>query len=199
MIMIKLQKILVVLIAVGFTLALSGLAGQCRDISDNVLRLHIIANSDSMEDQNLKLKVRDTILSDTKDLFSKAKNRSDAENIVNENADKILKIARETVEEEGYKYPVSLEVVDESFPTKSYEDITLPAGEYRAVRVIIGNGEGHNWWCVMFPSLCIPSSSDISLDMYFSDNETSFVKSDPKVDVRFKCVELFEKMRERIK
>jgi len=195
----KLQKIIMVSISVVFLLGISGLAGECSDISDNVLRLHILANSDAEYDQSLKLRVRDEILQNSKGLFDGAKTRDDAEKIILENSDHILNVAKETVKKYGYDYPVSLEVVDESFPTKSYEEVSLPAGNYRAVRVVIGEGNGHNWWCVMFPSLCVPSSSDVSLDMYFSDDETDFIKSNPKVDLRFKCVELFEKVRERIK
>lgn len=197
--MIKLQKILMASIAVIFLLGISGLAGECSDISDNVLRLHILANSDSVADQSLKLQVRDEILVNSKGLFDGAKTRDDAERIILENSDYILNVAKETIKKYGYDYPVSLEVVNESFPTKSYEEVSLPAGNYRAVRVVIGEGNGHNWWCVMFPSLCVPSSSDVSLDMYFSDDETDFIKSNPKVDLRFKCVELFEKVRGRIK
>lgn len=189
------QKIIIAAVTVIFFLGITGFSAKCRDIEDSVLRLHVIANSDSAQDQELKLKVRDAVLLSGKDIFSGAGNVKDAEKKINDNSDEILAAARQVIKDEGFDYNVHLEITDDNFPTKTYGDTTLPAGKYRAVKIVIGEGAGHNWWCVMFPALCIPGASeDVSIDDVLTDSETEFVKSDPKIDVRFKIVDVFDKM-----
>lgn len=189
------QKLIIAAVTVIFFLGITGFSAKCRDIEDSVLRLHVIANSDSAQDQELKLKVRDAVLLSGKDIFSGAGNVKDAEKKINDNSDEILAAARQVIKDEGFDYNVRLEITDDSFPTKTYGDTTLPAGKYRAVKIVIGEGAGHNWWCVMFPALCIPGASeDVSIDDVLTDSETEFVKSDPKIDVRFKIVDVFDKM-----
>lgn len=186
-----LQKTLCLLIAATFFLGLTGFTAKCEDIEQKVLRLHILANSDSEEDQALKLKVRDAVLAVSGDIFDGAETASDAEEKVKSNSLALINAAQEVIKAEGYDYNVSIEITDTVFPTKTYEDVTLPAGTYRAVRIIIGEGEGHNWWCVMFPSLCLPgASSRDGIDAVLTDGETQLVESDPEIDIRFKIAEV---------
>ena len=134
------------------------------DIANSVLRLHILANSDSEEDQNLKLKVRDNVLSYMKQVSSNLSSKDEAIATLNEHLDEFKDIALTTIQDEGYDYDVNLSIGEFDFPTKNYGDISLPAGLYDALRIEIGEAKGHNWWCVMFPTLCFVDVSSGSLD-----------------------------------
>ncbi len=196
--LLKLQKMIIALTVVVFFLGLTGFSAKCNDIENSVLRLHVLANSDSKEDQDLKLKVRDAILSSGYDVFAGAESVEEAEKKIVEGGDELLRIAQQVVYDEGFDYPVTMEVTDDNFPTKTYGDVTLPAGTYRAVRIVIGNGEGHNWWCVMFPALCLPGAEDVSIDTVLTDKEIELVESDPDVDVRFKIAEVISFLGKKV-
>ena len=128
---------------------------ECEQISEEVFRLHILANSDSAEDQALKLKVRDALLEYTDMLFDKAADSDEAENIARENLKTLQTVAQNVVYENGYDYKVNAQVVKMYFNTRYYDNYTMPAGIYDALRITVGDGKGHNWWCVMYPSICI--------------------------------------------
>lgn len=167
----------------------------CAEIPNNVFRFHILANSDTEEDQTLKLKVRDKVLERTKILFDTANSKSDAEEFVKANLETIEEIAQNEVYKNGYNYPVKAEIVNMHFDTRHYESYTLPAGMYDALRITIGNAKGHNWWCVMYPSICISTAdegNDRAKDV-LSDDEYSLV-TDDKVEYKFFIVELFQKI-----
>lgn len=167
----------------------------CAEIPNDVFRFHILANSDSEEDQALKLKVRDKVLEKTKILFDTANSKSDAEKFVKANLETIEEIAQNEVYKNGYNYPVKAEVVNMHFDTRYYESYTLPSGMYDALRITIGNAKGHNWWCVMYPSICISTvdeGKDRAKDA-LSDDEYSVV-TDDKVEYKFFIVELFQKI-----
>lgn len=167
----------------------------CAEIPNDVFRFHILANSDSEEDQALKLKVRDKVLEKTKILFDTANSKSDAEEFVKANLETIEAIAQNEVYKNGYNYPVKAEIVNMHFDTRYYESYTLPAGMYDALRITIGNAKGHNWWCVMYPSICISTvdeGKDRAKDA-LSDDEYSVV-TDDKVEYKFFIVELFQKI-----
>ena len=167
----------------------------CAEIPNNVFRFHILANSDTEEDQTLKLKVRDKVLERTKILFDTANSKSDAEEFVKANLETIEEIAQNEVYKNGYNYPVKAEIVNMHFDTRHYESYTLPAGMYDALRITIGNAKGHNWWCVMYPSIRI-STADEGKDRakdVLSDDEYSLV-TDDKVEYKFFIVELFQKI-----
>ena len=132
----------------------------CSDITDDVFRLHILANSDSDEDQNLKLKVRDRLLEYSQSLFEQAKSKDEAEKVVASHLHGFADAAAAEIAAEGYHYGVRAEIKRMYFTTRHYENYTLPSGMYDALRITIGEGKGHNWWCVMFPSLCINTKTD---------------------------------------
>lgn len=166
---------------------------NCSDISDEVFRLHILANSDSDKDQSLKLRVRDKVLSHTEALFNSAKSKQEAEQLVSDNIQTIADIAAKEIFDNGYNYSVKVQIVKMHFSTRRYENFTLPAGMYDALRITIGEGRGHNWWCVMFPSLCIssPADSEEKAKEVFSNGEYEVVKNE-KTEYRFFIIECFE-------
>lgn len=129
------------------------------NLSDSVFRLHIIANSDSSADQELKLKVRDKIIEYMNTLTSNSSDKKDVISIVNNHLDSFKEIALNTIKENGYNYDVNIEIENFHFPTKSYGDISFPAGNYDALKIEIGDAIGQNWWCVLFPPLCFVNSS----------------------------------------
>jgi stage II sporulation protein R len=129
------------------------------NLSDSVFRLHIIANSDSSADQELKLKVRDKIIEYMNTLTSSSSDKKDVISIVNNHLDSFKEIALNTIKENGYNYDVNIEIGNFHFPTKSYGDISFPAGNYNALKIEIGDAIGQNWWCVLFPPLCFVNSS----------------------------------------
>lgn len=169
-----------------------------RDLSGKLLRLHILANSDSEDDQELKLAVRDKIIAETAVLFKDAQNADDAARIAEENAALIQKIAEDEIISRGFDYPVSVNLESTRFPTKEYGKISLPRGEYRAVRVLIGDAKGKNWWCVMYPPLCFTNGvldiSDKSCEALRSavgKEDYELITSDePQIKIKFKIVEL---------
>lgn len=169
-------------------------AEKCDDIRSKVFRLHILANSDSTADQALKIKVRDRILETSGDLFPVSGDKTDAEGAAQKNLDEIRQTAQDVVLAEGYHYPVEAEIVNMYFTTRTYGDITLPAGNYDALRITIGKGEGHNWWCVLFPPLCLPSAQgEQKLDSQLESGEGKIVtNSGQSYVLKFKVVEVYE-------
>ena len=124
------------------------------NLQENIFRLHVIANSNSEEDQNLKLKVRDNVIKYMNTLCSNTTSKKEAIEIANNHLNEFKEIALNTIKENGYNYDVYISIDSVFFPTKTYGDISLPEGYYDALRIKIGNAEGKNWWCVMFPPLC---------------------------------------------
>lgn len=168
---------------------------ECKEISDEVFRLHILANSDEDYDQQLKLKVRDKVLLYTESLFENAQSKEEAENLISENLQPICNTVQKEVYNNGYDYPVKAQITKMYFTTRNYESYTLPSGMYDALRITIGSGEGHNWWCVMYPSICISSeeSKDEAAKETFNDSQYDIVKNE-KYEYKFKIVEIFEKI-----
>ena len=130
------------------------------ELADSVIRLHVIANSDSGEDQALKLAVRDRVLEQAESLYPQGANLEESRRALEGHLNALAAAGQAVVEEWGYDYPVSAELTRCWFPTKEYDGFSLPAGEYEALRVVIGEGEGQNWWCVAFPPLCLGAASE---------------------------------------
>ena len=156
----KNKKPICMLIGILFSLVITGIlvTGKKemlqKDIASEVLRFHVLAHSDSAEDQALKLRVKDTILAFMKKELPEASNKSESEQWVVENLARIENVARNVVRKEGYDYSVEANLQECKFPNKTYGDITFPAGTYDALRVEIGEAKGQNWWCVLYPNLC---------------------------------------------
>ncbi|MBQ3421349.1 MAG: stage II sporulation protein R, partial [Romboutsia sp.] len=162
---------------------------------------HVIANSDNSYDQQLKYKVRDNLLKYMNEICVNCKNKNDAISVVKANKNTFEQIAIETIRNEGYSYPVNINIGNFEFPTKKYGDISLPAGLYDALRVEIGEAKGQNWWCVMFPPLCfvditsgiVPNDSKSILKENLSEEEFALIseKSNSEIQFKFKILELF--------
>ena len=180
------------------------------NLSDSVFRLHIIANSDSSADQELKLKVRDKIIEYMNTLTSNSSDKKDVISIVNNHLDSFKEIALNTIKENGYNYDVNIEIGNFHFPTKSYGDISFPAGNYDALKIEIGDAIGQNWWCVLFPPLCFVNSStgvvpddskntlkeninSESYEIISEGNNSNDNTSDIKI--KFKIIEFFNNFR----
>lgn len=172
---------------------------QCDNIRDKMLRMHVIANSDSIEDQELKLKVRDAVLEAGKELFDGTVTSEDAEEILVPHIKELEQVAIETIQEEGFDYKVKITVKEEFFKTRTYDNsVTLPAGYYTAVKVIIGDGVGQNWWCVMFPPMCLPAANaECELENVLNENETEIVTQGEKYKLKFKFIEIIEDLINR--
>lgn len=170
---------------------------SCDNIRGDVLRLHILANSDSDDDQQLKLCVRDRILEETGDLFLSAVTYEEAVAITDSLLPEIISIAKDEIEKQGYSYDVKAQLGYAFFDTRHYDEYTLPAGNYLALNVTIGEGKGHNWWCVMFPSICLSSSVD--LDDKLDSDEIEVITDYSGYKVEFKLVEWYEKILSKVK
>ncbi len=185
-----------IILAAGLilTILMSNTIGFIRDgrrleqLRGSVLRLHILADSDSERDQQLKLKVRDALL--TSGILDGADDLEAAEELASAKLPDIERIAEETLRSNGCEAPVTAELADVDFDERTYGDITMPAGRYRALRVKIGSAQGHNWWCVMYPPLCIPAACEVTDDKekeheLFSDDELDIMYNPEKYEVRF--------------
>ena len=198
----KLMKIQAVVFAAVFAAgacSVGAFAYNCSRVRSDVLRMHVIANSDCSADQQLKLMVRDAVLERGAQLFDGTVTADEARRKIEPHKAELEAAAREVIERAGYDYPVSVNVVNEYFATRCYGSLTMPAGRYTAVKVVIGEGAGRNWWCVMFPPLCLPAAQDRggNLDAFFDDSELKVVESSGRYEPRFKIVEIIEKLKEK--
>ncbi len=162
------------------------------DIYNSTVRLHVIANSDSDEDQSLKLKVRDKII-ERMSTYN-AKSKEEALSYIENDMENLKKIAEECIINEGFNNSVSIELGEENYPTREYEDFSLPAGKYTSLRIIIGEGSGQNWWCVLYPPLCTSYAieyDDDSIDVGFTKEQYDFITGyDKEYKVKFKLLEM---------
>lgn len=153
------------------------------DISSKLIRFHVIANSDGELDQKLKLKVRDEVLKYIQPLLKDSKDIEESRDILKEENENIINIAKETIEENGYSYKVESTLTKEYFPVKTYGNITLPQGKYEAYRIIIGSGEGQNWWCVMFPPICFVDLTKGEVAYEETENQMKKVLNDKELNL----------------
>lgn len=176
------------------TLNITSFSQQCNTIRTKMLRMHVIANSDSEIDQTLKLMVRDAVLEKGKEIFNGSVTAESAKEKIIPFIPELENEALSVIKNEGFDYPVKITVEKEYFATRTYENsVTLPAGDYMAVKVIIGEGKGHNWWCVMFPPMCLPASeADCEISDVLNDEETEIVTNGNKYKFRLKIVEIVE-------
>ena len=205
---LKIGRIFVILILLSLFILISAISyvdAVSNNIADSVFRLHVIANSNSKEDQELKLKVRDELLSYMNIISKDSTSKQEAMQIANEHKEEFTQIAEKVIKENGYNYTVNVQIGKADFPTKYYGDITLPAGTYDALKVQIGDAKGQNWWCVMFPPLCfvdvstgiVPDNSKQELKQSLDDEEYALISKtdDNEISFKFKIVELFQNWR----
>jgi len=201
---LKIFVILIVLFSIFiFTCAYSYVLAISDNLYNSIFRLHVIANSDSEGDQTLKYIVRDGLIDYMNNNCNNLFNKDEVVMYAKNNISNLQKVAEDIIQEQGYNYPVTVEIGNFEFPTKKYGDITFPAGFYDALRVKIGESSGKNWWCVMFPPLCfvetttgiIPDSSKELLQNSLSDESFIIISesNSSNVAIKFKIVEFFEK------
>ena len=204
----KLKRLFIILFLLFFYILISAffyVDAVSSDISDSVFRLHVIANSDTVEDQNLKYKVRDALIKYMNEISKKCTSKDEVINIAKDHSDNFYSIAKQVIEDNGYNYDVKINIGNFDFPTKKYGDISFPAGNYDALRVEIGNASGQNWWCVMFPPLCfvdvtsgvVPDDSKSMIRDNLSDEEYSIISDSASPDIQFKfsLIEMFQNFK----
>lgn len=187
-------SMMILTVTEGFTAA--------ETVREECLRLHILAASDSEEDQAVKLLVRDSLLESTGELFKSFKSADEAVIEVEKRKEELEAIAENVLRENGFSYNAEIFVTEEYFTSRQYEDVTLPAGNYKALKVVLGEGEGHNWWCVMFPPLCLPAVTEKNEDSVygvFGENGGNLVTGKGGYKIKFKIVEIVEALIESIK
>ena len=193
------RRVLALFVACLVCTALWAEATQVR-LASQVIRLHVLANSDSEEDQALKLAVRDRVLETTSALLAGETEPQAAAVLLNQHLDDIAQTAAQEISAQGHDDRVEVRLEQTWFPTRQYQGISLPAGNYLALRVLIGAAEGHNWWCVVFPNLCLPAVSERALEAstltpgqisLLQEEETSYV-------FRFKTLELWQSLKHRL-
>lgn len=203
---VKYSILLLILLFLYITIcAFSYVNAVSTDIASSVFRLHVIANSDTEEDQNLKYKVRDNVLSYMNELCKDVTSKDEAISIAQSHKEDFKRIAIDTIKDNGFNYDVNVEIGNFSFPTKSYGDISLPSGYYDALRIKIGEANGKNWWCVMFPPLCfvdvssgiVPDDSKEAIKSNLSDEEFSLISNEEnsEINFKFKLVELLQNVK----
>lgn len=182
------------------------------DYKDKLIRFHVLANSDSEKDQDLKLKVRDEVIKYLQPLLKESSSIQESEEIILNERDNLKEISKNIIEKNGYNYDVKVNLEYSKFPAKQYSNIVLPAGEYKSLRIIIGEGEGRNWWCVMFPPLCfvdennsvIDKETDEKLQDVLTEEEYELIagENSNKAEnrkLKFKIVEIIDKLKNKSK
>lgn len=176
------------------------------ELEANILRFHVVANSDSTEDQMMKQQVKDEIIAYMEPMLSDAENIEESKEMLQAHFDDIKKVAKQVINKWGKDYNVQLFIDHANFPTKSYGDIVLPAGEYEAFRVILGEGEGENWWCIMFPPLCyvdvatgvVPVEGKEALQEQLTEEQYEMIcGQDAPYEVRFKVVDMVNELLQK--
>ena len=166
------------------------------DISTKVLRMHVLANSNSIEDQRLKIAVKNNILKSTQELFTDCDNLEESIEIAQSNTELIKASAQEVIKKYNKNYDVKVYVDNEFFDVREYKDFTLPSGNYNTVKIVIGEGKGKNWWCVMYPAVCISACSD-DFDKALTKEEKKLITS-KKYIPKFKILEIINKIKNKI-
>lgn len=168
-------------------------SAQCAEISDKVLRLHILANSDSQYDQEIKLELRDALLEQSEKLLGCPLSKADAAQYAGENISEIENFLNSELKALGADYTASCEITHMYFNTRKYDDSTMPAGFYDALRIKLGRAEGQNWWCVLFPPICL--SGAVEEKEVFTDEEEQLLDSGEEYEIGFKVVEFYDYIR----
>lgn len=171
-------------------------AAACGQLPRDVVRLHVVANSNGAEDQAVKLLVRDAVLEEAARWYQGADSMEEASSRLCTHLQSIAGAARQVLGEQGMGYSATAQMTEMYFPTRDYGDFRLPAGRYRTLRVTLGEGAGKNWWCVVFPSLCLPAATQEEALLTLPEGERQVVEGGRDVQVKLKAVELWESLRE---
>ena len=205
---IKRDKIILcvtaILLSIYMVFSCSYFACAADSVRKDVVRLHILANSDSKEDQAVKLAVRDALLKTNAEILQEGVTTENVDEHFINSREILTQTAKEVLKEHGFTYDVTVCLTNEYFSTRQYGDLIFPAGEYTSLKVILGEGNGQNWWCVMFPPLCVPAADNVDSDEnktadYLTQSGDDLIKGGNKYIVKFKLVELYESLFNKIK
>ena len=198
---LKVEVSVAIALVFCFIVNITVFSNQCDNIREKMLRMHVIANSDSKEDQILKLKVRDAVLEKGKEIFDGSITSDEAEEKIRPHINELRQSALSVIRNEGFDYDVTITVQEDFFETRTYDNsVTLPAGYYTAVKVIIGEGTGKNWWCVMFPPMCLPAAdAECKISDVLSNYENDLVNNGEKYRFKFKIIEIYEELVKNFK
>ncbi len=192
-------SVLTIIMSLYTSFSCTYFAGAAATVRESVVRLHVIANSNSPEDQAVKLKVRDALLKTNTEILSEGVNTENAHLYFEASKDNLQKVIRKTLLENGFYYSSQITLENEYYETREYGTLIFPAGEYLSLKVVLGNGEGKNWWCVMFPPLCVPVADDVeiqkdALGEYLTPSGERLVNGKEKYIFKFKILELYEEL-----
>lgn len=166
-----------------------GVIRDRKQLNENLIRLHVVANSDSPEDQTVKLQVRDAVMESLRSAMGQVADVEEAKSYIRENLPKLQKVANLALTEAGFSETAVVSFCREAFDTRYYDTFTLPAGVYEALRITIGEGKGHNWWCVVFPTLCLPAAGEdvsaVAAGAGFSDSLSQALTGEGELELRF--------------
>lgn len=194
---LKIWEIALVIAVAAALLGGTALAREQTELASKLIRLHVVPHSDAQEDQDLKIAVRDTVLEVTQPLLKGVTTREKAQAVLKEHLGTLAAAAEETIRKNGFDYPVRVGLEVETLPTRRYETFALPAGEYLTLRVTIGDGKGGNWWCVIYPPLCLTAAQAEEAFAALTDEEMRLITEDsPPYVVKFKVIEIIQKIRE---
>lgn len=200
---LKWWEVILLVIAAIAVLWCAVLSLRQQQLAQKLVRLHVVANSDSAEDQALKLQVRDAVLEQAAWLLAGVTEMAQAEQALAEHLEELNQTATSVIATQGHTYSVETGLETVHFPTKTYESFALPAGDYRALRVVIGAGDGQNWWCVVFPTLCVPATSewmDTAASGGMTGEEVALMEGqETEYIVKFKCLEWLDWLKERLR
>lgn len=197
--MFKLLRLVLLCAMLYGAFQLGGIVQDRQALSEDIIRLHVVANSDSQEDQALKLQIRDAVVEDLTQVMASVDTVEEAKEFLGGYLEEIEAIAKRVIGEAGFSDDVTVTLTQETFDTREYDTFTLPAGVYDSLRIVIGQGEGHNWWCVVFPSLCKPVTTeefeDTAAGAGFSDTLTETVSKEEGYEIRFWLLDLFGRVQ----
>ena len=194
--------ITIIAISLYMTFSCTYFTASAGTVKEDVVRLHILANSNSKADQEVKLKVRDALLETNASILSDSVTKENAKEHFESSKEILLKTAKKTLKENGFNYNVKITLQEEYFNTRTYGNLTFPAGQYTALKVVLGNGEGKNWWCVMFPPLCVPTADGLETNEttadYLTKSGEKIVNGGEKYIIKFKFLEIYEEFRNKL-
>ena len=202
---LKKDRMFLIAVIIGIVLyvafSITYFASASGEIRESVVRLHILAESNLEADQEIKIKVRDALLEKNNELLSGRVTPENVEDYFYDSKDELEKCANEVLKENGFDYKTEITLCEEYYTTRTYENLTFPAGKYTSIKVVLGSGEGKNWWCVMFPPLCVPvadgsveTDDGVVLEEYLNEDGERIVTSGNRYKVKFKVVEWYEKL-----
>lgn len=194
----KTFQLILFAVIIGIFVYMGSISSDKKQLSNDILRLHVVGASNGETDQAVKIRVRDAVLAAVEEVAAGADSKAEAQMLLSENLQALELAANGVLEEQGLTDRATVTLMEEEFPTREYDTFTLPAGVYDSLRVTIGEGQGRNWWCVVFPSLCIPAASedtaDVAVGAGFSNSLSGAITGEERYEVRFFLLDVWGRL-----